>query len=239
MKLVAGLGNPGSQYAHTRHNVGYDVVDRLAQKLGWNWSERRSRALLASGTINGEKVILIKPMTFMNLSGESVGELARWYKASPQDLLVICDDLDLPVGKIRLKGKGSSGGQKGLNNIIQHLHTDQIARLRVGIGRPQHQRDDTVKYVLGTPRGDEAILMDTALDRAVEAAQQFLSLGVEATMNLVNADPESQQKAEEKRRKQQERQEKARKLHEEALAAEAAEKAAQTDQKPAPSTSEA
>ena len=103
MKLVVGLGNPGSEYQRTRHNVGFRVVDKLASKLGWQWTERRSRAILTSGTIGPEKVVLAKPITFMNLSGLAVAELVRWYKIQPEDLLVIYDDLDLPVGKIRLR----------------------------------------------------------------------------------------------------------------------------------------
>ncbi len=210
MKLIIGLGNPGSQYDKTRHNVGFHVLDKLATKLGLSWSERRSRALLANGNIGSEKVLLVKPQTFMNLSGESVGELVRWHKLQPEDLLVICDDLDLPVGRVRLRTKGSAGGQKGLDNIIHHLHTDLIPRLRVGIGRPTHAKMDTVKYVLGIPTGDEAILLDTGEDRAVEAIPLIVTQGLATTMNLVNADPEAQQKAEERRKQQAERREQAR-----------------------------
>src|SRR5579859_3543447 len=140
MKLLVGLGNPGPQYEHTRHNVGFRVVDKLAAKLGWKWTERRGRAILASGTIGAEKVILAKPITYMNLSGQAVGELARWYKLRPEDVLIVSDDLDLPVGRVRLRAQGSAGGQKGLDDIIHHLHTNQIPRLRIGIGRPSNSR---------------------------------------------------------------------------------------------------
>src|SRR5437588_8571480 len=139
MKLVVGLGNPGPEYERTRHNVGFRVVDKLASKLGWKWSERRNRAMLASGVIGLEKVVLAKPITFMNLSGQAVGELVRWYKIQPEDILVVSDDLDLPTGKVRLRTRGSAGGQNGLKNILSHLHTDQIPRLRVGIGRPTNK----------------------------------------------------------------------------------------------------
>src|SRR5579863_1740072 len=151
MKLVIGLGNPGIKYEHTRHNVGFRVVDSLAKKLGWTWNESRSRAVLASGMLGNEKVVLVKPITYMNLSGEAVGALLRWYKLQPEDIVVVCDDLDLPVGKVRLRTKGSAGGQKGLDNIILHLHTDVFPRLRVGIGRPTNSRMDTIDYVLGVP----------------------------------------------------------------------------------------
>jgi PTH1 family peptidyl-tRNA hydrolase len=214
MKLVVGLGNPGSQYEHTRHNVGFRVVDKLAAKLGWKWTERRNRAILASGNIGSEKVILVKPITFMNLSGEAVGELARWYKVQPEDILVVCDDLDLPVGKVRLRAKGSAGGQKGLDDIILHLHTNQIPRVRVGVGRPASNPRDPKSYLLSVPPTDERILLDAGEDRAVEAVQMALTEGPTPAMNLFNADPEAQQKAEERRRQQKERQERARLLRE-------------------------
>lgn len=204
MKLVIGLGNPGSQYEHTRHNVGFRVADALATKLGWKW-ERRGRTMLASGTIGSEKVVLVKPITYMNNSGEAVGELARWYKVQPEDMLVVYDELDLPLGKLRLRANGSAGGHNGLDNIIRHLHTQQFPRLRVGIGRPANNRGDTVSYVLGIPPTDERILLSTAEEQAVEAVPLIIRQGVATTMNSINADPEAQQKAEEKRRLQQER----------------------------------
>ena len=217
MKLIIGLGNPGLQYDHTRHNVGFRVVDKIAQKFGWQWTERRARAILASGTLGAEKVILVKPLTYMNLSGEAVGELLRWYKLQPEDVLVICDDLDLPVGKVRLRTKGNAGGQKGLDNIIRHLHTNEFARLRVGIGRPTNPNIDTTNYVLGVPSGDERILLDTGEERAAEATPLAITQGLATTMNLVNADPEAEQKAAEKRLRQKERQEQARLRREIAL----------------------
>ncbi len=215
MKLVIGLGNPGREYEATRHNAGFRVVDKLAAKLGWQWNERRSRAILASGTIGAEKVLLVKPITFMNLSGEAVGELMRWYKVQPEDLLVIYDELDLPVGKLRLRTGGSAGGHNGLRNILHHLHTDNVPRLRIGIGRPANHRMDTMPYVLGIPPGDERILLDTAEDRAVEAVPLIIRQGIATTMNLINADPEDEQKAEEKRSRQQERREQQRLRREE------------------------
>ncbi|HLI06530.1 MAG TPA: aminoacyl-tRNA hydrolase [Ktedonobacteraceae bacterium] len=207
MRLVVGLGNPGPQYEHTRHNVGFRVVDRLARKKGWRWNEQRSRAMLASGMIGNEKVVLAKPLTYMNLSGQSVGELVRWYKISPEDILVVYDELDLPLGTIRLRPKGSAGGHNGVESIIAHLHTNEFPRLRVGIGRPTDSRMDTVNYVLSTPPGDDRILLDTAEDRAVEAVELVIQEGVGTAMNQVNADPQALRKAEEKRRRQQERRE--------------------------------
>lgn len=218
MKLIIGLGNPGSQYEHTRHNVGFRVLDTLASRQKWTW-ERRGRALLASGTLAGEKVVLVKPLTFMNNSGEAVGELVRWYKVTAEDVLVIYDDLDLPVGRLRLRGNGSAAGHNGLSSIIQHLHTNQFPRLRVGIGRPANQRVETIGYVLGAPAGDERIMLQTGEEKAAETIPLILEQGVEATMNLVNVDPEAQRKAEEKRRLQLERREQER-LRKAAAAAE-------------------
>jgi PTH1 family peptidyl-tRNA hydrolase len=190
MKLIIGLGNPGSEYERTRHNVGFRVVDKLAAKHGWKWNERRSRAILASGTIGSEKVVLVKPLTFMNLSGQTVGELVRWYKVPPEDLLVVHDELDLPVGKIRLRARGSAAGHKGLKDIIAHLHTDQFPRLRVGIGHPRSSRIQGRDHVLSAPSGDERILLETGEDRAVEAVEMAITEGLDKTMNVVNTDPE-------------------------------------------------
>ena len=210
MKLVIGLGNPGSQYERTRHNVGFRVVDKLAAKLGWKWTGRRSRAVLASGTIGSEKVVLVKPLTFMNLSGEAVAELARWYNVSPEDILVVYDELDLPVGKVRLRPRGSAAGHNGMESIIRYLHTNQFPRLRVGIGHPTNSRMDGAGHVLSVPTGDERILLETGEDKAVEAVQMVIAEGVEKTMNVVNADPEEQQKAAERQQRQKERREQAR-----------------------------
>ncbi len=217
MKLVVGLGNPGTAYERTRHNVGFRVVDKLAAKLGWKWSERRSRAILASGTLGPEKVVLVKPLTFMNLSGEAVGELVRWYKVQPEDVLVVYDELDLPAGKIRLRARGSAAGHNGLRDIIAHLHTDAFPRLRIGIDHPKHSRMSGKDHVLGVPPLDERVLLEAAEDRAVEAIEMWISQGIDATMNTVNADPEEEQKAAEKRARQKERQEQARLKREEML----------------------
>jgi PTH1 family peptidyl-tRNA hydrolase len=211
MKLVIGLGNPGSEYERTRHNVGYRVVDKLASKLGWQWSERRNRAILASGTIGLEKVVLAKPITFMNLSGQAVGELVRWYKIQPEDVLVVYDELDLPVGKVRLRARGSAAGHNGLKDIIHHLHTNAFPRLRVGIGHPTNSHIKGKDHVLSVPREDEQILIDTGEDRAVEAIELAIRQGISTTMNVVNTDPEEAARKEAERlQRQKERQEKAR-----------------------------
>ena len=210
MKLIVGLGNPGQQYEQTRHNVGFRVVDMLAKTLDWKWSEQRNRAILASGTIGPEKVVLVKPITFMNNSGEAVAALAHWYKVQPEDVLVVYDELDLPVGRVRLKSNGSAGGHNGIDNIIRHLHTNNIPRLRIGIGRPTNTKVETVSYVLGVPPLDERITLATGEERAAQAIPRIISQGVAISMNELNADPEAQQQAEEKRRLQKERREQER-----------------------------
>jgi PTH1 family peptidyl-tRNA hydrolase len=211
MKLVIGLGNPGAEYERTRHNVGFRVVDKLAAKHGWKWNERRSRAVLASGTIGSEKVVLVKPLTFMNLSGQTVGELVRWYKVSPEDVLVVYDELDLPVGKIRLRAEGSAAGHNGLRDIIAHLHTNQFPRLRVGIGHPRSSRIRGKDHVLSAPSGDERILLETGEDRAVDAVEMAITQGLERAMNVVNTDPEEAARKEAERlRRLKEREERER-----------------------------
>lgn len=211
MKLIVGLGNPGLQYERTRHNVGFRVVDKLAEKWGLKWSERRAKAVLAVGTVGIEKVVLVKPLTFMNLSGESVGELARWHKVAPEDILIIYDELDLPTGKVRLRARGSAAGHNGMRDIIAKLHTSDFPRLRVGIGHPKQSHIEGRDHVLSAAKGDDAILLTSGEERAVEAVQMWLSQGLAATMNIVNIDPEeAARKAEEQARKKREREERER-----------------------------
>lgn len=206
MKLIVGLGNPGSQYERTRHNIGFRVLDRLASKHGWKWSERRAHAILSSGMIGGEKSILAKPITFMNRSGESTGELLRWYKLQPQDLLVVSDEMDLPLGRLRLRPSGKSAGHHGLDDIIRRLHTTDFPRLRVGIGHPSGSHKQGRDHVLDTPSLDERIQLEQAETRAVEAIELFIAQGIEAAMNTFNPDPEElQRKLEEQQRKKRER----------------------------------
>jgi PTH1 family peptidyl-tRNA hydrolase len=199
MKLIVGLGNPGTQYAQTRHNVGFRVLDAFASQHNWQW-ERRGRAMLSHGMIDAAKVTLVKPLTYMNNSGEAVGELLRWYKLQPTDLLVIYDDLDLAIGRVQLKAAGSPAGHNGVANIIHHLHTNEFPRLRVGIGKPANQHIPTIDYVLGTPTGDDHIKLATGESRAVEFIPLILEQTLESAMNIINPDPEQQRKAEEKRR---------------------------------------
>jgi PTH1 family peptidyl-tRNA hydrolase len=188
MKLIVGLGNPGLQYAPTRHNSGFRVVDRLAGQFGWSWQRTRERALVAQGNLDGDKVVLIKPQTYMNDSGMAVSAFVRFFKLPTSDLLVICDDLDLPVGRVRLREQGSAGGQRGVHSIITHLGTNAFARLRVGIGRPTEPRQAVIDYVLGIPPAEERAALGEAEARAAEAALVWAREGAQAVMNRFNGD---------------------------------------------------
>ena len=172
MKLVVGLGNPGSKYEHTRHNVGFDVLAKLQDKLGVTNEREKFQGLISEATVNGEKVLLLKPQTFMNLSGNSIIEVVNFYKLDPaQDLIVIYDDMDLPVGKLRIKEKGSSGGHNGIKSIISHLG-DQFLRIKCGIGKSQY---DTVDYVLGQFSKEEREEVDKMMDSAVSCAVDMIN----------------------------------------------------------------
>jgi peptidyl-tRNA hydrolase, PTH1 family len=187
MKLIVGLGNPGLRYAHTRHNAGFDTVDIIAARQSWSWNARRGKSVLASGTLGAEKATLAKPQTYMNDSGFAVADLVHFYKLPLSDLLVICDDLDLPLGKIRLRPSGSAGGQHGLEDIIRRLGANMFARIKIGIGRPEHGRDENVDFLLSAPRGDERLALDAASERAADAALCWLTNGVLDAMNRFNA----------------------------------------------------
>ena len=184
MKLVVGLGNPGSRYEGTRHNVGFEVIDRLAEGGSRASFSRKFDGLVAEAEIDFQRVLLLKPQTFMNLSGRSVGQALRFYKLDPADLIVICDDLNLPVGKLRIRGSGSDGGQKGLRDITAHLGTDAYARLRVGIG--ERGETEATDYVLSRYRSGERAIMDDALILATQAVAVWVAQGLPAAMNRFN-----------------------------------------------------
>ncbi|MBL7182972.1 MAG: aminoacyl-tRNA hydrolase [Anaerolineae bacterium] len=183
-RIIIGLGNPGRKYAGNRHNVGFQCLDRLAEAWGLSFSRRKHKALLAQGQIAGLKVILAKPQTFMNLSGDAVERMARFYKLPPESILVIYDDLDLPVGRIRLRPEGGSGGHKGMKSIIEHLGTNGFPRLRVGIGRPTH--GDPADYVLDDFTPDERITIDEVYERVASAVELWLTEGIAVAMNKYN-----------------------------------------------------
>ncbi|MFB0536293.1 MAG: aminoacyl-tRNA hydrolase [Anaerolineae bacterium] len=183
-KLIVGLGNPGRQYAYNRHNVGFQCLDRLAQAHGLSFAQRRAKASLALGTITDVGVVLAKPLTYMNLSGQAVRQLVNSYQLSLEDILVIYDDLDLPLGTIRLRPEGGSGGHKGMRSIIEALGSQAFPRLRVGIDRPPG--NDAVSYVLSDFTADERITLESVYERVVAAVELFLREGIEAAMNAYN-----------------------------------------------------
>jgi PTH1 family peptidyl-tRNA hydrolase len=193
MKLVFGLGNPGRSYARTRHNVGYLVIDRLCARRGVEADKRQFEAVLALVGQGEDKVGLIKPETYMNLSGRAIRALAGYYRAEPEDLLVVCDDLALPPGRLRLRGSGSSGGQKGLESAIASLGTQAFARLRLGIGQAPPVMD-AADYVLGRFGEDEVPLIAAAVERAADCVECWLARGLDEAMRIFNVDPEAEEK---------------------------------------------
>ncbi|MHB1420243.1 MAG: aminoacyl-tRNA hydrolase [Bacillota bacterium] len=185
MKLIAGLGNPGAQYETSRHNVGFLVLDILAEELGIKISKNRYGALVGEGLADGERMILVKPQTFMNLSGQAVSALARWYRLLPQDIIVVHDDLDLDPGRMRLRGRGGAGGHRGIGSIIECLGTENFLRVKVGIGRPPAGWD-AASYVLGTYADAEWEVIKPLLPQAAQAARALCTTELEAAMNKYN-----------------------------------------------------
>ena len=185
LHLIVGLGNPGPEYAEHRHNVGFQVLELLAQRHGLTFDRLLFKARVAVGQIAGQRVVLARPLTYMNRSGESVAPLVRWYKLPLERLLVVYDDLDLPLGTLRLRPRGGSGGHRGMESIIQHLGTEAFPRLRVGIGRPPAGWD-AADYVLHPFTEDELPVIAAARERAVDAIECWLSEGIETAMNRFN-----------------------------------------------------
>jgi len=191
-RLVFGLGNPGKEYERTRHNVGFLVVDRLAARYGVEVGKKgfgARYAFVQGAAARGDQVGLVKPQTYMNVSGEAVRAFADFYKVSPEEILVVCDDLALPCGQLRLRASGSSGGQKGLESIIRCLGTQSFPRLRVGISSPPPYMD-AADYVLGRFGEEERPLVEAAVERAADAVRVWLLDGIERAMSLFNARPE-------------------------------------------------
>lgn len=184
MKLIVGLGNPGKEYENTRHNAGFRVMDAIAEACNAEITQKKFKALIAMTRIAGEQVLLMKPQTYMNLSGEALIEAVNFYRIDTKDLLVIYDDMDMPVGKIRLREKGSAGGQNGMKNIIAHLHTQEFARIRVGIGKDA--RIPTVDWVLGKIRKEEQEDFQKAVENARDAAIYSLTHTFTDTMSRYN-----------------------------------------------------
>lgn len=185
MYIIAGLGNPGSRYEHTRHNVGFEVIDILADHIGICVDEKKHKALCGRGVLEGQKVILIKPQTFMNLSGESVRAAADFYKVEPENIIVVYDDVSLEPGQLRIRGKGSAGGHNGIKNIIAHLGTQEFPRVKVGVGEKPKQMD-LADYVLSRFSKGEQEMMDQAFQEAAQAVSVMVGQGMDAAMNHFN-----------------------------------------------------
>lgn len=184
MKLIVGLGNPGRQYEQTRHNAGFQVIDEIAKEWNISITNKQFNALTAIENKNGEKVMLMKPQTYMNLSGDAVIQAVKYYKIDIKDIIVIYDDMDLSIGTIRLREKGSSGGQKGMKHIIDCLHSNEINRIRVGIGK--NKLIDTVDYVLGKIQGEDLQLHQKSIQKAKDAAIYSISHTFNEAMNHFN-----------------------------------------------------
>ena len=184
MKLFVGLGNPGKKYEHTRHNMGFDVIDMFADLSQIDVDKEVFHGLLGRGSLFDEDIMLFKPTTFMNLSGTAVRELVSYFKIPLEDVVIIYDDMALEPGNIRLRPNGSSGGHKGMQNIIDLLGTDEIKRIRIGIGEPEE--NDTIDYVLSKPIKEERELIEPAIENAVQALKEILKSNFERAMNRFN-----------------------------------------------------
>lgn len=185
MKLVAGLGNPGKEYEHTRHNMGFDTVDLLAKRLGVSLWKESFKADVAAVVVAGEKVLLVKPKTYMNSSGEAVAALAHYYKIEPEHIFVICDDLDLTPGITRIRKKGSAGGHNGIRSLIASLGTEDFNRFRIGIGHPKDGHT-VIEHVLSRPYGEDIEKLSESVTRMADALECALAFGMDKAMNRFN-----------------------------------------------------
>ena len=183
MKLIVGLGNPGKKYEKTRHNMGFMVVDLFSDVVGIDVDKEAFNGLLGRGKFLDEDVIILKPQTFMNLSGNAVQQVVHFFKINLEDIIIVYDDMALPPGSMRMREMGSSGGQKGIQNIIDMLGTQDIKRIRIGIGEPEF---DSVDYVLSKPTKDEQVLIDEAINRAVDALKECIRSNFRKAMSLFN-----------------------------------------------------
>ena len=184
--LLVGLGNPGDKYDNTRHNVGFAAIDQLAEELRVPVQKLKYRSLTQTVELGGAKVLLMKPITYMNLSGEAVGEAARFFKIPADHVLVLSDDVSLPVGKLRIRKGGSAGGHNGLKSIIQHLGTDQFPRVKIGVGEKPHPDYDMADWVLGKFAGEDLKTIAQAIQRAGKAAECYIHDGPDRAMNRFN-----------------------------------------------------
>ncbi|MCQ2741333.1 MAG: aminoacyl-tRNA hydrolase [Alphaproteobacteria bacterium] len=186
MYIIAGLGNPGRDYVGTRHNVGFEVIDALCSRFDINLNKEKFRAVFGDGRIGNEKVLVVKPMTYMNLSGESIREIADYYKVENENIIVIYDDISLPIGKLRIREKGSAGGHNGIKNIIYQLQTDVFPRIKIGTGKPENANYDIKDYVLGKFSKEETEILIKSAVNSVCAVEEIIKNGTKSAMNKYN-----------------------------------------------------
>lgn len=184
--IIVGLGNPGAKYVNTRHNIGFDVIDALCAKFDIKLGKSKFNAHFGEGKIAGERVVAVKPQTFMNLSGEAVQAIKSWYKAENSEIIVVYDDVSLPVGKLRVRPKGSAGGHNGIKSIILNLNSDEFPRVKIGVGAPPNPDFDLADYVLGKFSRDEIETLIPVAVRAVEAIEEIITAGCASAMNKFN-----------------------------------------------------
>lgn len=194
MKIIVGLGNPTDKYKGTRHNIGFMAIDKIAEAHKITMNQHKHKAMVGSGFVGGERVLLMKPLTYMNLSGESVRAAADFYKVDVEDILIIYDDISLEPGKLRIRKKGSAGGHNGIKSIISHMGGDNFPRIRVGIGGERHPGMDLADYVLGHFGKEEFVAINEALDNASKAAVLIMDDDIDTAMNLYNAKKEKKKK---------------------------------------------
>lgn len=187
MYIIAGLGNPGKQYDMTRHNIGFHTIDYMADKLNVKVKKLKFKALYGECEIAGEKTLLIKPQTYMNLSGESIAGFAQFYKINPSNIIIINDDISLETGRIRVRPKGSAGGHNGLKSIIYMLESDEFPRVKMGVGAPKNENYDLADFVLGHFTKEEIPIMEKAIIKASDAAEEIIRAGVSSAMNKYNS----------------------------------------------------
>lgn len=186
MYIIVGLGNPGREYVNTRHNIGFEAIDVIASKYNININKEKFKGLYGDGRIGGEKVLLVKPQTFMNLSGESIREFVNWYKVEPEKVIVVYDDISLPVGKLRIRPKGSAGGHNGIKSIIYHLNTDIFPRIKIGVGSPENKNYDLADYVLGKFSKEETEILIKTVIKVADATEALIKSGIDKAMAEFN-----------------------------------------------------
>jgi PTH1 family peptidyl-tRNA hydrolase len=194
MYIIIGLGNPGKRYENTRHNLGFITVDKIARENDINVNKIKHKALVGEGMISGHKVLLVKPQTYMNLSGESVREVFEYYKIEPEKLIVIYDDIDIPMGQLRIRKKGSAGTHNGMKSIIYQIQTDQFPRIRIGIGNDR--KKGLISHVISSFKKEEKTAIEDAVIRATKAVTDILDIGIEKTMSEYNVRPKKEDETE-------------------------------------------